>query len=362
MALHPNNLGTQKRRMKTPPFVLYVLFLCALATVAPAADFSFSGPTDPNPYQLGAFSESTNTFSVGHQTAPPYQLNGVDFADAFSFSLRTDSIITLTGSPVLNLTGLGGLNIYELPAYGLTGSAAPQNPGDTIVLTMPLAAGSYQLNVAGAVVPGSGMPVQPIYEFTYAGTISFVTLPVLSIGNASVIVGQTGTTNATFTVSLSKPCSQPVSAIYTTANGSAIAGTDYQSISAYVAFAPGQTNRTISVDVSGGGLAGPEADFFVNLSAAAVGNLTVTLANAQGTGTIINADFPPVFQSVTQTNGTVQLSWSILPGQTYQLQSNTGLSSTNWVNLGGSVTATTTNASATDPMTNAQCFYRIRLF
>jgi hypothetical protein len=339
---------------------LFVLFLWAVATVSPAADFSFSGPSDPNPYLFGAFSESTNTFAVGHQTVSPGSFNNEDFADAFTFSLTADSIITLTGSPVLNLTGLSGLNIYN--SQGQVGSAAPQNPGDTIVLTMPLAAGSYQLNVTGEVVPGSGMPVQPIHEFAYAGTISFVTLPVLSIGNASVIVGQTGTTNATFNVFLSKPCSQTVSAIYTTANGSAIAGTDYQSASAYVVFAPGQTNRTISVVVSGGGFAGPEADFFVDLSAAAVGNLTVPMANAQGTGTIINGDFPPVFQSVTQTNGTIQLDWSILPGQTYQLQSNTDLNSTNWVNLGGSVTATTTNASATGPMTNSQCFYRIRLF
>jgi hypothetical protein len=37
------------------------------------------------------------------------------------------------------------------------------------------------------------------------------------------------------------------------------------------------------------------------------------------------------------------------------------LSSPNWLNLGGSVTATNTIASASDSMTNSQCFYRILL-
>jgi hypothetical protein len=201
----------------------------------------------------------------------------------------------------------------------------------------------------------------PIFDWTYSGSIAVVYVPEMSIGNASVAVSGSDTTNATFTVSLSKPCSQTVTAIYTTADGTATAGNDYESGSAYIGFPPGQTNETVSVTVHGGNMAGPEANFFVNLSQAVVGGLDVTIANATGTGTILNEDYPPAFQSVSQTNGTVRLCWSIVPGQTYQLQSNTDLNSTNWLDLGSSVTAATTNACASDSPTNSRCYYRIVL-
>ena len=64
---------------------------------------------------------------------------------------------------------------------------------------------------------------------------------------------------------------------------------------------------------------------------------------------------------MTTTNGTVNFTWSIMPGQKYQLQSNTNLNSTNWLNLGSSATASTISVSASDSMNNSQCFYRIML-
>jgi len=68
-----------------------------------------------------------------------------------------------------------------------------------------------------------------------------------------------------------------------------------------------------------------------------------------------------VFQTITQTNGIVSLAWNIMPGTKYQLQYNTDLSSTNWLNLGSSVTASNATVSAFDSMTNKQSFYRIML-
>lgn len=50
-----------------------------------------------------------------------------------------------------------------------------------------------------------------------------------------------------------------------------------------------------------------------------------------------------------------------MPGQKYQLQSNTNLNSTNWLNLGSSATASTISVSASDSMNNSQCYYRIML-
>jgi uncharacterized repeat protein (TIGR03803 family) len=80
-----------------------------------------------------------------------------------------------------------------------------------------------------------------------------------------------------------------------------------------------------------------------------------------GHGTIFKLTIMPVFQTIMPTNGSVALTWNIMPGQKYQLQSNTNLSSTNWLNLGSSATASTATVSASDSMTNSQCFYRIML-
>jgi uncharacterized repeat protein (TIGR03803 family) len=85
------------------------------------------------------------------------------------------------------------------------------------------------------------------------------------------------------------------------------------------------------------------------------------LVEPSGYGTIFKITIPPAFQSVAQTNGLFNFTWSIMPGQTYQIQCNTNLSSTNWVNLGSSVTASNVTACASDSMTNSQCFYRIML-
>jgi hypothetical protein len=68
----------------------------------------------------------------------------------------------------------------------------------------------------------------------------------------------------------------------------------------------------------------------------------------------------PVFQSVTHTNGRIELTCSAAPGQTFQLQYNSDLASTTWTNLGNPVTATSGTMSATDtPGPDQQRIYRV---
>jgi uncharacterized repeat protein (TIGR03803 family) len=88
---------------------------------------------------------------------------------------------------------------------------------------------------------------------------------------------------------------------------------------------------------------------------------TTSLGGSLGYGTIFRITVPPVFQSITRTNGVVSITWNIMPGQKYQLQSSTNLISTIWLNLGSSATASNATVSASDSMTNSQCFYRIKL-
>jgi uncharacterized repeat protein (TIGR03803 family) len=108
---------------------------------------------------------------------------------------------------------------------------------------------------------------------------------------------------------------------------------------------------------------GPNGDIYgttVNGGISFLGN-QIGYASYDGYGTIFRITIPPTFQSVAETNGQINFIWSIMPGQMYQVQYNTDLASTNWLNSGSPVTASNAVASAAYCMTNMQCYYRIRL-
>ena len=77
-------------------------------------------------------------------------------------------------------------------------------------------------------------------------------LPSLAIGNVTVTEGTSGTSPATFTVTLSPVSTQTVTVNFATANGTATAGSDYVAASGMLTFAPGVSTRPISVTINGG--------------------------------------------------------------------------------------------------------------
>jgi hypothetical protein len=112
------------------------------------------------------------------------------------------------------------------------------------------------------------------------------TLPSLSINDVSVTEGNSGTVNATFTVSLSPASSQNVTVNYATAGGSATSGVDFNATSGTLTFAAGATSQPIIVPVIGDTVAEPNETFVVTLSNAT----NATISRAQGVGTIIDDD------------------------------------------------------------------------
>jgi uncharacterized repeat protein (TIGR03803 family) len=70
----------------------------------------------------------------------------------------------------------------------------------------------------------------------------------------------------------------------------------------------------------------------------------------------------PVLTSITLVSGTIEITWSGLPGQLYQAQYATNLTQTTWSDLGRPVTAVNGVGSKTDSApVNAQRFYRVYL-
>lgn len=74
----------------------------------------------------------------------------------------------------------------------------------------------------------------------------------------------------------------------------------------------------------------------------------------------ISAPVAPVLQTALPSSSQVNLTWNSVAGQTYQVQSATNPSQTNWTNLGGSITATNGTLSASDSnVSGLTKFYRV---
>jgi hypothetical protein len=111
--------------------------------------------------------------------------------------------------------------------------------------------------------------------------------PALSINDVSIAEGNSGTKLLTFTVSLSAASGQNVSVNFATANGTAIAGTDYVAQSGTLTFAPGSAlTRTVSVVINGDAVVEGNETLLVLLS----GATNASISKARGVGTITNDD------------------------------------------------------------------------
>jgi endoglucanase len=121
-----------------------------------------------------------------------------------------------------------------------------------------------------------------------AGTIldSAAAQPTIAVGDVTVTEGNAGTSSALFTVRLSAASTQPVTVAYTTADGTALANSDYLPVSGTLTFAPGVTALTITVPILGDVL--PEATEMFRVVLSQPTN--ATLAVGQATGTILDND------------------------------------------------------------------------
>jgi CSLREA domain-containing protein len=113
--------------------------------------------------------------------------------------------------------------------------------------------------------------------------------PSVSINDIQVTEGNSGTTNAVFTVTLSQASNLSVAIDFTTANGTATAGSDYETGSGKLTFNPGELTKTIEIKVTGDTQTEPNETFFLNLSNAA----NATIGDNQGLATITDDDDAP---------------------------------------------------------------------
>lgn len=162
------------------------------------------------------------------------------------------------------LNGAGWNN--TLPANGAVSFGFNAHPGHTTA-----APTNYWLN--GVALNGSNPP--PV--------------PSISIADAKVTEPSNGSTNIAFTVTLSQPSASAVTVHYATANGTAVAGTDYQAVSGTLTFNAGVTQQTIPVKVSANPQIKSDETFNLSLSSP----VGASIARAQAVGTIVDSTPAP---------------------------------------------------------------------
>ena len=111
-------------------------------------------------------------------------------------------------------------------------------------------------------------------------------LPAIRVNNFSLSEGNQGTTTATIAVNLLAASGRTVSVNYGTVNGTATAPEDYIAASGTVSFAPGETGKTISVQIVGDTNFEPDESFQISFS----NPLNATLQNSVATVVITNDD------------------------------------------------------------------------
>jgi hypothetical protein len=148
-------------------------------------------------------------------------------------------------------------------------------------------------------VIGVMLPLSPIAHQT---PVAAATLPTASVNDVSITEGTGSTKTLNFTVTQSAAGKSRV--FFATANDTATAPADYIARTGSVRFAGHKLTRTISVTIVGDALDEPDETFFVELTKAT----GATIDDGEGVGTILDDDAPPTVQ--------VPSSLSVPEGQT----------------------------------------------
>ncbi len=139
--------------------------------------------------------------------------------------------------------------------------------------------------------------------------------PDVSISDANVVEGNSGTTDLTFDVTLSNASSSDVSVDYATSDSTATAGSDYTAASGTLTIPAGDTSGTITVHAKGDTTYEPDETLTVTLSGLVGGG---SIPNDTATGTIRNDDKQPstVTAKVTKTHKNVGARGLLEPAST----------------------------------------------
>ena len=249
---------------------------------------------DGTMHNLGTLSDPFgNPYSVGHSINASGQITGIATAsDPHGFLY-------------LPLDGMVDLNSLITVGSGWT-----------------LTAG-MSINDAGQIAGYGGRDNDP--NFVHAFVLTPAPPPLSAIiSGTSIAKPSSGTADAIFTVTFNNSGNQPAAVNFNSANGTALAGTDYVATSGTLTFAPGITTQEVTVKILGGAPNSTNLSFSVKITSALDGGTLAT-----GVGTILIPAHPTkIVYAMTASPSSLSLGASSDASSVVTLQSQNGVSET----------------------------------
>ncbi len=267
-----------------------------------ATILDFPSPAPTRPYDLTLFSQNGGTPN-GTWSLYAYDDATNDFgAVTGGWALTLDSDIRPTSTSLVSSANPGRSpftftatvsDTSGVPGAAPTGTVTFNDNG-TPIGTSPLSGSVATLDAT--LDAGTAHLVTAVYngdathDVSTSNTVNqVVDAPTISINDVAVTEGNSGTTNATFTVTLSGPSALTVTVNAATASGTATSGSDFTATGQTLSFPPGTTSLPFAVPVIGDTINEPNETFSVNLNSPT----NATLLFSQGQGMIVNDDAPP---------------------------------------------------------------------
>lgn len=236
--------------------------------VEAANDVSLSATAEPSPVSAG----EPLTYTLVISNSGPGSASGMTLLDQLPAGVNLLSASASQGS-----CSLFGTFVMCNP-----GTIASQGQ---VLVTLAVTAANPDVvltNVAaifrpeGDAFPGNNLVVQT----------TIVTGPALSVAPVTVQEGNAGTTSAQFAVRLTGGSTNPVLVSYTTTNGTATTGLDFESVSGVLSFPPGVSTQIVSVPIIGDINSEVDETFLLDLS----DPQNALLRTRRATGTILDND------------------------------------------------------------------------
>ena len=213
-----------------------------------------SGTTSSATFNATLSSSSSDTITVDFATAPGSATSAIDFHPT------TGTLVFEPGETTKSVT---------IPVFG--DDLVETDETFLVILSTPLGATIANGTGIGTITNDDGGPATSL---------------LLSIGDATVVEGDSGTTSAVFAVTLSPASAGTVTVAFSTSSGSASSAVDFLPATGTLVFNAGETTKSVTVRVQGDTTVETNETFLVILSSAS----GATIANGTGLGTITNDD------------------------------------------------------------------------
>lgn len=246
-----------------------------------------SGPSSVYLRRMGEapvvnFAAATSDGSEANNASIALTRSGADYVRA---NVQTSAVITHnsgSANPGTDFTTTFPISV-TFPATGSTTQSFSIGIVNNSVFNLPKTIGL----LVGLVTNGSAGST---WEHQYS-ILNEDPAPGISVEDVAVVEGDSGTTQLTFSVTLSAVSAAQATVEYATADDTALAGSDYTAVSGTLTFQPGETSKTVTVFVTGDTLFEGDQSFVLNLS----NPVNSAINDSQAVGTITNDDAAPTF-------------------------------------------------------------------